>query len=208
MATQKPSLLTTLAEQKKGLGHKTMSKDSIAWLNEKIKEIKKPVSVVNAITKEKDRRVSTVRLGMMYCYYYDAKTKDDLPYWDRFPVIIVLEKYTDGFLGMNLHYLPPKFRAVFMQKLMKYAMLDEKDEIQRIRATYDILNATKRMAEFKPCLKRYLYGNIRSRILKIGANEWDVAGMLPLQQFKKARAQTVWKDSVLEYREDLKDQNG
>jgi len=29
--------------------------------------------------------------------------------------------------------------------------------------------------------------------------------MLPLQQFKKARAQTVWKESMLEYREELKE---
>ena len=208
MATQKPSLLTTLAEQKTGLGHKTLSMDAVSWMNEKIKEIRRPVAVANAIAKEKDRRTSVVRLGMMYCYYYDAKTKDDLPYWDRFPMIIVLEKYSDGFLGLNLHYLPPKFRVVFLKKLMKYAQLNDENEIHRIRATYDILNATRRMAEFKPCLKRYLYGNIRSRILTIKPNEWDVATMLPLQQFKKARAQTVWKDSMLEYREDLKDQNG
>ena len=208
MATQKPSLLTTLAEQKAGLGYKTLSTDAVSWMQDKIKEIRKPVPIATAITKEKDRRTSVVRLGMMYCYYYDAKTKEDLPYWDRFPMILVLEKYEDGFLGLNLHYLPLKFRVAFLKKLTKYAQFNDENEIYRIRATYDILNATRRMAEFKPCLKRYLYSHIRSRILTIKPNEWDIATMLPLQQFKKARAQTVWKESLLQYREELKDENG
>ena len=84
MATQKPSLLTTLAEQRAGLKQPLLSKDAVSWMQDKIKEIRKPVQIANAIAKEKDRRTNTVRLGMMYCYYYDAKTKDDLPYWDRY----------------------------------------------------------------------------------------------------------------------------
>ena len=133
MATQKPSLLTTLAEQRAGLGHRLLSKDAVSWMQEKIKEIRKPVQVANAIAKEKDRRTNTVRLGMMYCYYYDAKTKDDLPYWDRFPVILVLEKYEDGFLGLNLHYLPFKYRVAFLRKLTRFAQYNDKDEIYRIQ---------------------------------------------------------------------------
>jgi hypothetical protein len=209
MAKNKPSLLTTFAEQKAGLGHKTMSKDAISWMQEKIKEIRsRPAAIANSITRETDRKVTTLRLGLMYCFYYDAKTKDNLPYWDRFPLIIVLEKYDNGFLGLNLHYLPVKFRIAFLSKLMRYARFNEKDDILRVRITYDILNATRRTAEFKPCLKRYLYGQIRSRVLSIKPDEWDVATMLPLQQFKKARPQTVWKESMEEYRDTLREKAG
>ena len=86
---------------------------------------------------------------------------------------------------------------------MKYAQFTDENEIYRIRATYDILNATRRMAEFKPCLKRYLYSNIRSRILTIKSNEWDVATMLPLQQFRGAKPEKVWRDSIQEYKEHM-----
>jgi len=199
------SKLTTLAEEKKELGHKTMSKDSIAWLNDKIAEIRKPAAVSQGISREVSRQMQTGRLryGMMYCFYYDPKTKEDLPYWDRFPMVLVLEKYPDGFLGLNLHYLPVKYRIAFMKKLMRYASLTDEHDIKRMRISYDILMASRRFAEFKPCLKRYLYNHMRSRLLMIQPNEWDIATMLPLQQFKGARVQTVWKDSVQHWKEHM-----
>jgi hypothetical protein len=203
MINKKPSKLTTLAEQKKTFGHKTMSKDAIAWMYEKIDEIRRPATIATAISRENDRKTNQFRVGMMYCFFYDPKTKGDLPYWDKFPLVLILEKHNDGFLGLNLHYLPLKFRIAFLSKLMRFALLDAKDDINRMRISYEILQASKRYAEFRPCIKRYLLTNVRSRILRIKPNEWDIATMLPLQQFKKANAQTVWKDSVQEYREHM-----
>ena len=201
MATQ--SKLTTLAEQKKSEGLRTMSKDSVTWLREKIDEIKQPSSIPYAISKETLRQTNQFRMGMLYCFYYDPKTKNDLPYWDRFPMVLVLERYNDGFLGLNLHYLPVKYRVAFLTKLMKFAQLTPEHDIKRMRITYDILDASKRYAEFRPCIKRYLHSHIRSKMLTIQPNEWDVAIMLPIQQFKGARPQQVWKDSVQEYKDHI-----
>jgi hypothetical protein len=207
MNTKKPSELTNLAESKKALGHKTMSKSAIEWMYEKIEEIKRPSLIANQISKESGRKTSQFRVGMMYCFFYDAKTKNELPYWDKFPMVLVLEKYNDGFLALNLHYLPVKYRIAFLQKLMRFAQLTADDDIKRIRISYEILDASRRFAEFKPCLKRYLYSNMRSKLLMIKPNEWDIATMLPLQQFKKAKEQRVWRESVKEYRQDLREFN-
>jgi hypothetical protein len=202
MATSK---LTSLAEQKKAAGHKTMSKDATVWLKEKIEELKK-VEIQRlpaAINREKTRQTAQFRLGMMYCFYYDPKTKADLEYWDRFPMVLVLERYNDGFLGLNLHYLPVKWRVAFLAKLMRFAQLTPDDDIKRMRISYDILEASKRYAEFRPCLKRYLLPHVRSKLLMIQPNEWDVATMLPLQQFRGAKPQEVWKDSILEWKNHM-----
>jgi hypothetical protein len=200
MATSK---LTTLAEEKSTIGHKTMSKDAIAWMNEKLQEIKRPDKIATAISRESIRNALQVKIGMLYCFYYDPKTKATLDYWDKFPMVLVLERYSDGFLGLNLHYLPPKFRIAFLTKLMRYAQLNSSDDIKRMKISYEILNASKRYAEFKPCLKRYLISHTRSKLLMIQPNEWDIATMLPLQQFRGARVTTVWKDSMLEYKEHM-----
>jgi hypothetical protein len=197
------SKLTTLAEEKKQAGLKTMSKDSIAWLKEKIVEIKRPDKISAAIRGETFRKANQFKIGMMYCFLYDPKTKDDLPYWDKFPVVLVLEKYNDGFLGLNLHYLPIKYRMAFLSKLMRFAQLTAEDDIKRMRISYEILNSAKRYAEFKPMLKRYLFGRLRSKLLMVQPNEWDVASMLPLQQFKGARTNTVWKDSMQHYKDHM-----
>ena len=199
------SKLTNLAEEKKQAGHKTMSKDAVSWLQKKIDEIKRPSAIPNTIKGEvsRNKQPGQLRIGMLYCYYYDPKTKDDLPYWDRFPMVLILEKYNDGFLGLNLHYLPVRYRVAFLQKLMKYAQLTPEQDIRRMRISYDILQSTRRFAEFRPCLKRYLYSHLRSRILMIEPNEWDVATMLPIQQFRGAKPQKVWMDSVKEYKEHM-----
>jgi hypothetical protein len=197
------SKLTTLAEQRAATGFKTMSPDSISWLKEKIQEVKRPDRVNRVISKESMRQAFTPKLGLMYLFYYDPKTKADLPYWDTFPLVLVLEKYNDGFLGLNLHYLPQNYRIAFLTKLMKFAQMGDENEIKRMRVTYDILTASRRYAEFKPCIKRYLNTHLRSRLLTIQPNEWDTAMMLPLQQFRGAKTTRVWKDSIQEYKDHM-----
>jgi hypothetical protein len=195
------SKLTELAKEYKATEYPRLSKDSITWFKEKIAEIKRPAAIIRDIAQEQSRRTNQLNLGRLYCFAYDPKTKDDLPYYDRFPMVLMLEKYPDGFLGLNLHYLPYNYRVAFLNKLVKYAVTNKEDDIVRLRVTYDILNASRRIREFKPCLKRYLFNHMRSRLLAIQPNEWETATLLPIQSFKGATANKVWKESVEEIKE-------
>ena len=170
------------------------------WLKAKIDEIRRPSAIPVTIAREDFRKSKKFMLGRLYCFFYDPKGKDDLPYYDKFPMVLVLERYPDGFLGLNLHYLPYKYRVAFLTKLMNYAVLDENNDVKRIRITYDILSASRRFKEFRPCIKRYLTGHIRSKILTIQPNEFEVASFLPIHQFKGAKPTEVWKDSIEEMR--------
>jgi len=91
---------------------------------------------------------------------------------------------------------------VFMKKLVGRAIYDENDEIKRVKITYDILSASRRYKEFRPCLKRYLVSHIKSKIMAVQPEEWDVASMLPVQAFRKAPVSEVWSDSL----EEIKNQ--
>lgn len=202
------SKLTQLTQEKSAAELETLSRDSIRWLNKKISELKNPSRIRVDISREKERFRNKNRLGYntefmlggMYFFYYNPKTRNDLPYYDIFPLVIPLQREADGFLGLNLHYLPPKWRVTFLSKLMPRAIYDDNDELKRLRVTYEILDATRRYREFRPCLKKYLNSHIRSRILAVMPNEWDVATMLPVQQFKKAPVTEVWNDSLNEIR--------
>ena len=176
------------------------SKKSLEWLSQKIAELRGTSNIPAGMSRERFRQVDNFRLGKLYCFYYDPKGKESLPYYDRFPMVLAIEKYNDGFLGLNLHYLPFNYRLAFLGKLLKFAVQGEPGEIDRLRVTYDILVASKRIKEFRPCIKRYLAGHIQSKILAIQPNEWDVAAMLPLQQFKGAKAQEVWQESLEQIR--------
>lgn len=203
--TTKPSILTTISDEKIAAQYQTMSRESLNWLLKRIQNINNPTALVRPLTKETHRYVKPTNrqkflLGGLYYFYYDPKTKNDLPYYDKFPLVLPLKRESDGFIGLNLHYLPLRYRIIFMKKLMPLAIYNDDDEIKRIRVTYPILDSTSRLKEFRPCIKKYLYSNIRSKILAVEPQEWDVALYLPIQQFKKERAKTVWQESLQQIR--------
>lgn len=139
-------------------------------------------------------------IGRMYMFFYDPKHKQTLPHYDRFPLIFVMEKYKDGFLGMNLHYLPPIFRARLMDRLYSIERLDNMRESKKLRLSYGLLNSVAKYKYFTPTVKRYLNSNIRSRFLYVPAEEWDIALMLPTERFKKSKKNQVWKESKQQIR--------
>jgi hypothetical protein len=190
------SRLSKLTAERSGLELDRYSMESLKWFTSKINNLKNPTLLANQIKKETGRNTNKFLIGGLYFFYYSAKYADKLPYWDAFPLVLPLERYKDGFLGLNLHYLPPRIRAGFMDKLMNFAIYNDEDEVKRLRITYEIISATKRYKEFKPCIKRYLYSHLASKILAIQPNEWETAVFLPAHQFQKAKAGTVWKESV------------
>jgi hypothetical protein len=134
-------------------------------------------------------------IGKMYTFVYDPKTKETLPYYDIYPLIFPIEYYSDGMLGINMHYLPPVLRAQLMDSLYETINNDKYNKTTKLQISYGILKSASRFNLFKPCIKRYLWGHVRSPFIYISPEEWDVALMLPTQKFKKASAETVWADS-------------
>lgn len=155
---------------------------------------------VNAKQMVADRTVTSSKLtvtdiGRMQQFFYDPKHKDTLPYYDRFPLVFVMEFYNDGFLGINAHYLPPMYRARLMDALYSIEMDDRNRPGKKLRLTYSLLKNAGKYKYFKPCVKRYLNTHIRSRFLNVPYDQWDIALMLPTERFVKASKQTVWKES-------------
>jgi len=128
-------------------------------------------------------------------YTDDPKMKKELPYYDRFPLVFPIEKAPNGFLGINMHYLPYILRAKLMDALYQLSTNDKFDATTRLDLSYQILKGASRFKPFKPTVKRYLTSHIRSRFLYIQPNEWDIALFLPVERFQKASKQQVFKDS-------------
>ena len=188
MAKLLDRIKTSLA--KEGLTPRTNA--SRAWLRAKVKDLK-PTS--SGLMKDRDRLKNKSMIGRMYFYFYDPKTKDSMPYYDQFPLVIPIEKYNDGFLGLNLHYIHPKHRMVLLDKLSDTMSNDTYDEKTKLKINYRYLAAASRIFEANPCIKRYLFTQIQSRFLEITADEWDIAAMLPLESFVGASTSKVYADS-------------
>jgi len=188
MAKLLDRIKTSLA--KEGLTPRTNA--SREWLRAKVKDLK-PTS--SALMNDRNRLKNTSMIGRMYFYFYDPKTKDSMPYYDRFPLVIPIERYNDGFLGLNLHYIHPKHRMILLDKLSDTASNDTYDDKTKLKINYRYLAAASKIFEATPCIKRYLFTQIESRFLEVSADEWDIAAMLPVESFVGATTSKVYADS-------------
>ena len=166
------------------------------WLRMKIRDLK-PTRA--ALLKDRDRLKERSVIGKMYFYFYDPKTKEKMKYYDRFPLVIPIERYNDGFLGLNLHYIHPKYRMTLLDKLSSTASNDAYDEKTKLRISYQYLTSASKAFEATPCIKRYLFSQIESRFLEITADEWDIAALLPMESFVGASTSKVYADSQEEF---------
>ena len=155
---------------------------STQWFRDKIKEFGKPTS---AQLIRDGKRSSRPFYGLLNMFIYDPKLKQKLPYYDIFPLVLPLEFYAEGFLGVNFHYLPIPLRAQLLDRLVSdYSNNDKLDESTLLRVTY---NNVKRIKLIQPTLHKYLKGYTKSQFRRIDADEFVIATMLPVQQFKKGQ---------------------
>ena len=140
--------------------------------------------------------VSGIEPGQMYLFNYDPKFKQELPYYDNFPLVFPIDTVSRGFIGLNMHYLPLRQRAVLMDALYDTVTDQRYDQGTKLKLSYSILKRASKFNGFKPTIKKYLNSQVKSRFLKIESVEWDIALFLPLQRFRKASSGTVYRDSL------------
>lgn len=169
------------------------SKESMDWFRDKARRLRP-----NRRDLMKDESLtlkSRPRIGDMFMYFYDPKHKDTLPYYDRFPLTILVDTAPKGFYGLNLHYLPLDVRARFLDALLDTLNNKRYDETTRFKLSYEMLKGASKLRAFRPCFKRYLTSHVRSRFAKVDAPEWEIATFLPTADFEKASRTQVYKDS-------------
>ena len=172
------------------------SRESISWFRQNAGNIQN----VNAkkLLSDKDniaKYVTPKDIGKMFMYFYDPKLKEVLPYYDRFPLIFLINVDGEGFEGINLHYLAPQLRARLMDSLYSLMNNNKYDKTTKLRITYDLLRSSSKFRYFKPCYKRYLFDHVQSNFINVPVTNWDMALMLPTERFAKAPKSEVFKES-------------
>ena len=163
---------------------------STAWYRDKIKEFGKPRAQELLRAGKRSNKPFYGKLNM---FFYDPKHKKKLPYYDTFPLVLPLETYNDGFLGLNLHYLPIPLRVKLLDGLVDYTNSEDfTATTTRMVVNY---NKLKNIKLIRPTIHKYLSGHTKSQFRRIDADEWTIAVLLPVQRFKKATDKEVWKES-------------
>ena len=162
---------------------------STDWYRDKIREFGTP----KALDLIRDGKQATSPFfGRLNMFFYDPKLKTKLPYYDRFPLVLPLEEYNDGFLGINFHYLPIPLRMRLLDRVVDFSNNTKFDKTTTLGVSY---NQLKSIRLIRPTLKRYLAGKVKSRFRRVDADEFIVATLLPVANFKKGTAAQVHRDS-------------
>lgn len=175
------SLFDKVSKELGRIGVQPRTDQARAWLLGKIKSLKIPSNRSNILNDAK-RVTSKAFIGKMYFFHYDPKLKDVLPVYDRFPLVIPMETYSDGFLGLNLHYLDPYSRLALLDRLHDFINNDKYDDTTVFKLSYDLLASSRRYKMIEPCIKRYLFSHIMSSIIYIEPDNWETAIFLPTEK--------------------------
>jgi len=159
------------------------TKKSIEWFRDKARELfrgrrmkdRQKIFDDDALIQKSSPKVDSP-IGNMYMYFYDAKHKATLPYYDGFPLILMLGPASNGFMGLNLHYLPPVLRAKVLDAVLAKSGGVPKQYIN-------------------PARKHYLFNHVKSKFALVEKPEWEIATFLPMADWRGASSDKVYKDS-------------
>lgn len=142
-----------------------------------------------------EKITSNIVPGKLYMFLYDAKHKDTLPYYDRFPLVFPYQKVEGGFMGLNMHYLPYYYRVQLMTRLMQYASSKTLDENTKLRYSWALIAGVSKFKLAEACIKHYLVDHVHSMFIEIPGDDWHTAMMLPVEKFTVNKTR-VWGDSL------------
>ena len=94
------SLFDKLESEAFRKGITARSKEAETWFKTNVKKLGKLGP--NLLKDERLTKVAPVRPGDMVMYTYNPKLRRTLPYYDTFPLTIVVAKAPGGFFGLNL----------------------------------------------------------------------------------------------------------
>ena len=164
-------------------------KESISWF-------KKNIGILDDSGKVKQKFVRRPKSGILLSFTYKPKFASKLDYYDTFPLVLVIDKKDKGFLGLNIHYLPPRYRSLLLYRLRSIQAKSSYDEYDKIKISY---NVVKRYASLKsaiPCIRHYKLKNVKSKVLQVPWSDWYLAASLPTARFKNAPKSRIWSESI------------
>ena len=167
------------------MAKKEQEQQSVEWFTTMVRSMGNFSKNTKALKDSGFGKLTTdLELGQYYFFVYDAKLKDKLPQWDACPLALPIESYSDGFLGLNLHYLNYGARIALHNKLLDFNSSPALTESSRISARYDLMKGVARYKAFEPCIHKYLFSHIQSRFLEIAPKYWMTALNLPVQRWR------------------------
>lgn len=189
-----PTMLDVFERNKYDLN--TVVRRSRSWFDQQVNLMtKQGLTPNNVMRGDPDAMVNKIQPGHLYMFGYDPKMKKELPYYDRFPLVFPFSRTPDGFMGLNMHYLPYALRIQLLDALLTFKSNKKMDETTRLKYSWQIIDGVSRFKAAQPCVKQYLTGHVRTQFRRVNSEDWGTAMLLPVERFVGASKQEVWAES-------------
>ena len=166
---------------------KQLALKGAGWFRGKVSELRKiRVPQRKFIVSESEDVTKNLTIGRVYLFQYKPKYMDTLPVWDEFPLVLPFQSTPNGFIGINLHYLPYRHRAWLLDRLTR--MNPTATEKKKLRVSWQLLSGMSKVDVGKYATHQYLLNHIASPIRVIRVEDYAKMIMLPVQRFHGEQA--------------------
>ena len=114
----------------------------------------------NTLSRDKNTMRVFPKLFSLMLYSYKAKYREELPFYDKYPLAFVLDVNPKSFFAVNLHYYTPSQRIGIVQSLVK-----------------------NKIPRFEKGAHKYLLSEVKTPYLDLAEQEWETICILPLEEF-------------------------
>jgi hypothetical protein len=137
-----------------------------------------------------------IRPGQLVFFGYSPKYKEELPYYDKFPLLLPFHVDKEHFMGLNLHYMYPKYRVMILDKLLDIAGGKMTTDRLKLQMSWNLLKSLAQHKLVQFSVKQYLWGHVRTNFVVVPTEDWVSAVFLPLARFEKLDQNSVWRRST------------
>ena len=115
-----------------------------------------------------DSASDNVMVGDFFIFEYDPKYRQFLKHWDKYPLVLVMNIYDNGFLGANLHYTTQKQRMIIAKKFLN-----------------------RNVSIPSKLLHRYIFNRADNMFFKVPEKELVEFAALPIEEFRDSKNRFV-----------------
>lgn len=153
------------------------------------------------VPKIKPSAYKRARFGFPMLFKYSPKWAAQLPFYDVHPMPILLAKYDDGFLGLNIHYLPWAKRLQLADRIIRASKNRKRITYPQIKRAWQQLRLP--MGYSYLIIRRYLASHIQTDIAVFTWETYRAAAVNIPGKWRKKSEKAVfaamaqkWRDHV------------
>jgi len=154
------------------------------WLINAMKFIKTPAKKGTDkeyldILRDRSKNAKRKLIGQVLLFRYRPENK--VKFYDKYPLVLITSFTKSGFVGVNLHYIPPKDRLRLILLMNSLVLnVSEKDR-QKIRIRIFSLINKKIFTKYKSTvMNAYIGKNIVGKPKITTPEEWTMFAFLPV----------------------------